>query len=73
MNRTKQKYYVKLGTITEFTWSELKEALTLEEAKQLADQENNLGEIGMLHLPYGVAVISKKNTKGEWEDVCSPD
>lgn len=74
MSNYARTYYIKIESIPEFLWTELTGVTSLSQAKQLAEHiDNNLGEIGMLHLPFGVEVISKKNTKGEWEDVCSPD
>jgi hypothetical protein len=66
---SRQKYFVKLAAAKDFRWDELKGAKSLVQAKQLADQKNNLGEIGMLHLPSKMEVISEKNAQGIWEDV----
>jgi hypothetical protein len=69
MSTYERTYYVKIEAGSDFTWSELNGAASLTQAKLLADQNDNLGEIGLVHLPFGVEVISRKNASGEWENV----
>jgi len=69
MSTYTRTYYVKIEAGSDFTWSELNGATSLTQAKLLADQSDNLGEIGLVHIPFGVEVISRKNASGDWEDV----
>lgn len=71
MSKVLQKFYIKVKTSSKPYWLELTGATTLLDAQHLADQTDNLGEIGVIHMPYGIKVISKKNNQGNWESFFS--